>query len=43
MASFVWTIFLAYMKQLDAEALKNGETAQVDVFDKLWSSLTINK
>lgn len=43
MASFLWTIFLAYMKQLDAEALKNGETGQVDVFDKLWSSLTINK
>lgn len=45
MASFIWTIFLAYMQQLDAQDLHEGKTnmsaASVDfsVFDKLRSSL----
>lgn len=36
MASFVWTIFLAYMKQIDAED-PNGP--KLDVFDRIWSKL----
>lgn len=31
MGSFVWTIFLAYMKQLDAEKIKNSSTLDEEV------------
>lgn len=34
MASFLWTIFLAYMKQLDAE-----DGPKLDVFDRVWLHL----
>lgn len=34
MASFVWTIFLAYMKQIDSE---DPHGPKLDVFDRIWS------
>lgn len=43
-ASFLWTIFLAYMKQMDAQALQNGDkNPQFDIFEKLISSLQLHK
>lgn len=44
MASFLWTIFLAYMKQLDAQALQNQQlglpaVTPPNIFDQLWSNI----
>lgn len=45
MASFLWTIFLAYMQQLDAQKLHDDPTAspQFSLFDKLLPQLQADR